>query len=108
MYCAIQAGEAENPEDRVGTNLNFSMMKKFKFLLGSAAFLVAVGGAFAGKITEPAPNFQQLYEEVDGECVESACTFIETSNLCTQTVYEERDPGSLECNTPITEDTWRP
>ena len=105
MYCAIQAGEAENPEDRVGTNLNFSTMKKFKFLLGSAAFLVAVGGAFAGKTTHATDVQQSLYEEANGECVESPCQLTPDDILCEQTVYEQRVDGECEI---IVQPTWRP
>ncbi len=99
----MNAGEAENLENRVGVNLNFLIMKKLRFVLGSAAFLVAVGGAFAGKNIKHSSNLQQFYEEVDSECRPTECSPLNTTNLCDiNSIYV--DP---ECNELFMQPTWR-
>ncbi|WP_139276324.1 DUF6520 family protein [Sinomicrobium oceani] len=77
-------------------------MKKFKFLLGSAAFLVAVGGAFASKTINNAPSLQQLYEEIGDDCDPSNCAATNTGPQCDAVYFDD------ECTDPVGFDTFRP
>lgn len=96
MYCAIHTGEAENPEDRVGINLNFSIMKKLKFVLGSTAFLVAIAGAFASKMWTPPANAEAFHPQTTlctpESTVEQDCSSLGTGDQCTVIFSNNPDP----------------
>lgn len=82
-------------------------MKKFKFLLGSAAFLVAVGGAFASKNASTMMNTDQYYEQIGNTCVPSNCDPNNTTDICEfGTVYEQQ-LSATQCDIPVLVQTAR-
>ncbi|TRZ46097.1 DUF6520 family protein [Robertkochia solimangrovi] len=75
-------------------------MKNLKVLMSSSVLLLAVLAAFAGKNSATENMQEQYYKQEGSACIVTDCDPLNTGDICTFTVYEQKQNAST-CNTPV-------